>query len=181
MAGSTPETLEETIVLRLNEESEHSTSAFRSISSVKETLRSAYKKRPVEAPIVSLPKCNVCEMTLIGVRGWWAYAKRSEFSIRLSPLLFSFSLVKFARTDVSSFSQRVKTILKHRAIVERIITRNQVSFSEYKTKFTKSFIYTISPSSFYWKLLSMSICTMWMFCLKINTSHDYLNIICHCF
>lgn len=42
---------------------------FRSVSSAEETLRSAHKKRPMEAPIVSLPKCNVCEMALIGVRG----------------------------------------------------------------------------------------------------------------
>lgn len=69
MAGPTPETLEETIVLRLNEESEHSTSVQKRFFGRGDALRSDHKKRPVEAPIVSLPKCNVCEMALIGVRG----------------------------------------------------------------------------------------------------------------
>lgn len=100
MAGPTPENLEETIVLRLNEESEHSTSVQKRFFSRGDVCVRFHKKRPVEAPIVSLPKCNVCEMALIGVRGWWACTRiRAEFPTR-SP---SFPLfLSLSREDVCS-------------------------------------------------------------------------------
>lgn len=113
MDGPTPENLEETIVLRLNEESEHSTSVQKRFFSRGDVAFGSIKSGSWKRRSFRFLSVTFAKMALIGVRGWWAYTRRISNTFPIfSPLSFSLSLSRRCLLAQTLPVRRVKAIRK---------------------------------------------------------------------